>query len=94
MNYPKDKFNALLDTLKLLAAPSRVAILFLLQDSAFAVSDIAGRIKSSQTLTSHHLGDLTELGFLEGEKIGRTVKYSLTQKGQVLLSYLVKIGAL
>lgn len=94
MNYPDSKLQSLNRMLKLAAVPARLAILFYLHDTNSNVTGIVAYIKLSQALVSYHLANLETARLVEAEKKGKEVKYSLTETGQLLVSYLIKIGSI
>ncbi len=80
------------DLLKLVSVPTRLEILFLLEEKAHCVCDIEAHTKLSQSLTSHHLADLTLAGLIKSYKEGKFVNYKLTNKGQELVKNLRQIN--
>jgi ArsR family transcriptional regulator len=82
----------LTDLLKLIAVPTRLEILFLLEEKGHCVCDIEAHTKLSQSLTSHHLSDLTSANLITRYKQGKFVHYKLTNKGQELVKNLVQIN--
>jgi ArsR family transcriptional regulator len=80
----QEQSSSLTDLLKLVAVPARLEILFLLEEKAHCVCDIEAHTKLSQSLTSHHLSDLTQAGLITRYKQGKFVHYKLTDKGQEL----------
>jgi ArsR family transcriptional regulator len=81
----------LTDLLKLVSVPARLEMLFLLEEKGHCVCDIETHTKLSQSLTSHHLSDLTAAGLIENYKEGKFVHYKLTDKGQELVKNLKQI---
>ncbi len=84
--------SGLTDLLKLVAVPTRLEILFLLEEKSHCVCDIEAHTKLSQSLTSHHLSDLMEAGLIASYKDGKFVNYKLTNKGQELVKNLKQIN--
>ncbi len=82
----------LADLLKLISVPARLEILFLLEEKAHCVCDIEVHTKLSQSLTSHHLSDLTQAGLINRFKQGKFVHYKLTDKGQELIKNLKQLN--
>jgi ArsR family transcriptional regulator len=82
----------LTDLLKLVAVPTRLEMLFLLEEKPHCVCDIEAHTKLSQSLTSHHLSDLTSAGLITNYKEGKFVHYKLTHKGQELVKNLRQIN--
>ena len=93
---PHDKidlteFDPLAEQMKLLSAPSRIAILSLLYKAAHCVCDLETHTGLSQTLLSHHLKDLADGGLIENSKEGTFVEYRLTKKGRKLVQMIKQI---
>jgi DNA-binding transcriptional ArsR family regulator len=84
--------SSLTDLLKLVSVPARLEILFLLEQKSHCVCDIEAHTKFSQSLTSHHLSDLTSAGLITSYKNGKFVNYKLTNKGQELVKNLRQIN--
>jgi ArsR family transcriptional regulator len=82
----------LTDLLKLVAVPTRLEILFLLEEKGHCVCDIETHTKLSQSLTSHHLSDLATAGLITKYKQGKFVHYKLTGKGQTFVKNLKQIN--
>jgi ArsR family transcriptional regulator len=82
----------LTDLLKLVAVSTRLEILFLLEEKSHCVCDIEAHTKLSQSLTSHHLSDLTAADLITSFKEGKFVHYKLTNKGQELVKNLKQIN--
>jgi DNA-binding transcriptional ArsR family regulator len=84
--------SSLTDLLKLISVPARLEILFLLEEKTHCVCDIEAHTKLSQSLTSHHLSDLTQAGLIKSYKDGKFVNYRLTNKGQELVKNLKQLN--
>jgi ArsR family transcriptional regulator, arsenate/arsenite/antimonite-responsive transcriptional repressor len=84
--------SSLTDLLKLIAVPTRLEILLLLDEKSHCVCDIEAHTKLSQSLTSHHLSDLTDADLITSYKQGKFVHYKLTGKGQDLVKNLKTIN--
>jgi ArsR family transcriptional regulator len=67
-------------------------MLFLLEERGHCVCDIETHTKLSQSLTSHHLADLTSAGLIASYKEGKFVHYKLTNKGVELVKNLKQIS--
>jgi DNA-binding transcriptional ArsR family regulator len=91
---PQPKLNTLAGLLKLASVPARLNILLLLNDAPHCVCDIITHTKMSQTLASHHLSDLVKANLVKSQKNGQFVDYSLTKKGNALVSHLEKLTAI
>ncbi|WP_083634626.1 ArsR/SmtB family transcription factor [Saccharicrinis aurantiacus] len=63
--------------LKAIAHPTRIAILSLLEDNRFTVSEIHKNLNIEQSTTSHHLGILKDKGVLVSQREGKNTYYSL-----------------
>lgn len=68
--------------LKLVGEESRLKLLCLLRQGEHCVCEMLEHFDMSQSLVSHHLADLKEVGLVSDKKEGRQVFYSLTKKGQ------------
>lgn len=81
--------DSLSDLLKLLSDPTRLKILVTLENKEHCVSDCLCHLPGiSQSLLSHHLADLRRAGIVKSTKQGLKVYYSLTNRGQEILSAL------
>lgn len=65
------------ERLKLLADPTRLAILQLLRDGPRQVGEINAEIAVAQSLLSHHLRKLREARLVFAERVGKAVHYRL-----------------
>lgn len=63
------------DTLKLIAEPTRLHLLFLLLDAERNVSDLVDLSGASRTLVSQHLAKLRLGGLVSNRREGRNVYY-------------------
>jgi ArsR family transcriptional regulator len=93
---PHDKvdlaeFEPVTEQMKLLSAPSRLAILSLLSKAPHCVCDLETHTGLSQTLLSHHLKNLAEGGLIESSKESTFVEYRLTKKGRKLVQMIKQI---
>ncbi len=69
------------ETLKVIAHPTRIAILGLLEDGEkLTVSAIHTRLKLEQAPTSHHLGLLKTKGILKSERDGKSNLYYINKE--------------
>lgn len=71
---------------KIVSEENRLSILHLLKDGEMCVCKIFEKLKISQSLTSHHLKTLKDAELIVGEKRGLWVHYSLTKKGEKIIS--------
>lgn len=74
--------------LKLVAEENRLKLLCILQKGTHCVCELMEHSHLSQSLISHHLKDLKIAGMVSDEKRGLRVYYSLTQKGEKIISSL------
>lgn len=65
------------ERLKLLADPTRLAILQLLRNGPRQVGEINAEIAIEQSLLSHHLRKLREARLVFAERVGKAVRYRL-----------------
>ncbi|MBS9335242.1 metalloregulator ArsR/SmtB family transcription factor [Fructobacillus sp. M1-13] len=63
---------------KLLSSEKRLAILMLLQEKPYSVTELIQVLQMEQSAVSHQLKKLREEQVVAVEKIGRTVYYRLT----------------
>jgi len=76
------QISKLSSLLKLVGEESRLKILCLLRQGEHCVCEMLEHFDMSQSLVSHHLSDLKEVGLITDRKSGRQVYYSLTKLGQ------------
>ncbi|MCA9318752.1 winged helix-turn-helix transcriptional regulator [Candidatus Saccharibacteria bacterium] len=90
---PTTSIDNLSALLKLLADPTRLKILLTLHKNEHCVSDCMCHLPGvSQSLLSHHLADLRKAGLVEANKQGLKVYYSLSNRGQEILSALTNLN--
>lgn len=65
------------DLLRALAAPTRIALVLSLQESAKCVHELVGGLQLSQPLVSQHLRVLKDAGVVRGHRHGREIMYEL-----------------
>ncbi|MFT4043354.1 MAG: metalloregulator ArsR/SmtB family transcription factor [Gordonia sp. (in: high G+C Gram-positive bacteria)] len=65
------------ELLRALAAPTRIAIVLSLQESAKCVHELVGLLDLSQPLVSQHLRVLKDAGVVRGHRTGREIMYEL-----------------
>lgn len=85
------RVESLASTLKIVAEESRLKILCILRDGEHCVCEIMEQVGLSQSLISHHLKDLKEIGVIKDKKDGLRVYYSLTSKGKNITNLIFKI---
>jgi ArsR family transcriptional regulator len=66
------------DKLKALSDATRLAAMEALMDGPLHVGELASRLDVEQSLLSHHLRVLREMGLLEATRDGKAVLYSIT----------------
>ena len=81
-----EKIRKLSSLLKLIGEESRLKLLCLLKNGEHCVCEVLEEFEMSQSLVSHHLSDLKEIGLVIDRKQGRRVYYSLTEKGKDIVS--------
>ncbi|MGF7117443.1 ArsR/SmtB family transcription factor [Methanobacterium oryzae] len=62
---------------KAISDPTRLKILYLLQDGELCVCEIINVLEKPQSTISHHLNVLKNAGFIEGRKAGVWIHYKL-----------------
>ncbi|MGB1241719.1 MAG: ArsR/SmtB family transcription factor [Chitinophagales bacterium] len=79
-----EKLEKIAFILKTIAHPVRLQIVELLEfHEGLSVSAISEKLKTEQSLTSHHLSNMKLKGILRSRKEGRKVIYSLKEKSVV-----------
>ncbi len=63
-----------------LADPTRILLLYALADTPHNVSELAEALGAPQTTVSRHLKVLREREMVRAERVGPTVRYSLTDR--------------
>jgi len=63
---------------KAISDPTRLKILYLLQDGELCVCEIIDVLEKPQSTISHHLNVLKKAGFIQGRKEGLWIHYQLT----------------
>ena len=63
-----------------LADPTRILILYALADGPHNVGDLAEALQTPQPTVSRHLKVLRERDMVQAERVGPTVRYSLTDR--------------
>ena len=77
--------------LKIVSEKSRLKLLCVLKQGEHCVCEIMEHVDMSQSLVSHHLKDLKDIGLVNDEKRGLYVFYSLTPKGKNITNLLFQI---
>ncbi|MEM7058518.1 MAG: metalloregulator ArsR/SmtB family transcription factor [Pseudomonadota bacterium] len=72
-----DQTTELAETFGLLADPTRLSIVIACMDQERSAGEIAERLGSSASLTSHHLRLLRSARMLKSERRGKQVFYSM-----------------
>ena len=84
--------ESLASVLKIVAEPSRLKLMCILQKGEHCVCELMEHVEMSQSLVSHHLSDLKEVGIVVDDKRGLRVYYSLTKKGKNITNLLFSIS--
>ena len=75
---PSDEIlEANADILKAISDPTRLKILYLLQDGELCVCEIIMALEKPQSTISHHLNVLKNVGFIKGRKEGVWIHYKI-----------------
>lgn len=72
-----EKFEDKSDIFKAISDPTRLKILYLLQDGELCVCEIIMALEKPQSTVSHHLNVLKNAGFIKGRKEGVWIHYKL-----------------
>ena len=89
---PSDEiFENMSDRFKAVSDPTRLKILYLLQDGELCVCEIIMALEKPQSTISHHLNVLKNARFIKGRKEGVWIHYKLVNPEIVsLIEDLVK----
>ena len=89
---PSDEsFEDMSDKFKAVSDPTRLKILYLLQEGELCVCEIIMALEKPQSTISHHLNVLKNAGFIKGRKEGVWIHYKLVNPKVVsLIEDLVK----
>jgi DNA-binding transcriptional ArsR family regulator len=80
--------------LKALAEENRLAILLLLVERPRSVAELSAALCIGQTLTSHHLKALREVGLVTATAVGRSNRYAICCDAMAEpIRYLSRIAA-
>jgi DNA-binding transcriptional ArsR family regulator len=85
------KISSLHSLLKIIDVESRLKILCILRQGQHCVCEMIEHTGLSQSLVSHHLKDLKNAGLIDGEKRGKWVYYTLTNKGHTISDLLFNL---
>lgn len=85
------KVESLASILKIVAEPSRLKLMCILQKGEHCVCEVMEHVNLSQSLISHHLKDLKDICVVTDEKRGLRVYYSLTDKGKHITNLLFQV---
>jgi ArsR family transcriptional regulator, arsenate/arsenite/antimonite-responsive transcriptional repressor len=77
--------------LKMVAEPSRLRILCVLQKKSHCVQELMDHLPMSQSLISHHLSDLKSAGIVADERFGKKIYYSIGAKHLNSVRYLLDL---
>ena len=76
-----DKLERIAFILKTVAHPVRLGIVELLEaNGKLCVGEISEKLKTEQSLTSHHLANMKLKGLLHAVRDGKNVDYSIKEK--------------
>src|ERR1035438_2285644 len=78
---PLDLAEMIAARLRVIGDPTRIRILDLLRDDELSVTQITGRLETSQQNASKHLGMLLQAGILARRKDGNSSIYSIADRG-------------
>ncbi|MFJ5697222.1 ArsR/SmtB family transcription factor [Arthrobacter sp. NPDC093139] len=73
----RHRLEAAADTLRLLAEPTRLHLLWVLAAGPACVADLVNATGSARTIVSQHLAKLRLSGLVDARKEGRKVIYSI-----------------
>lgn len=85
------KIVSLSALLKLIAEESRLKLLCVLAKGEHCVCELVEHFDMSQSLISHHLADMKQVGLVAAEKRGLRVYYRPTKLGAKVMGLLGKI---
>ena len=81
-----EKLDRIAFILKIIAHPTRLGIVHLLEQHPFlTVTEICHMLDSEQSLTSHHLQNMRFKGLLSVKREGRKMLYSLKERDVSLI---------
>jgi ArsR family transcriptional regulator, arsenate/arsenite/antimonite-responsive transcriptional repressor len=86
------KMKKLSILLKLVSEESRLKLLCILRGGKHCVCELEKHVNLSQSLISHHLKNLKEIGVIQDEKRGLYVYYSLTDEGERITNLLFQVS--
>jgi DNA-binding transcriptional ArsR family regulator len=72
-----EKLESKSERFKAISDPTRLKILYLLQDGELCVCEILTVLEKPQSTISHHLNVLKNAGFIKGRKEGVWIHYKL-----------------
>lgn len=80
--------SKLSSVLQLVSEVNKLQILCILKKKKHCVCELLNHMQISQSLLSHHLKSLKDIGIVEYEKRGLRVYYSLTNEGKYITRLL------
>jgi DNA-binding transcriptional ArsR family regulator len=83
--------SSLSSLLKIVSEESRLKLLCILRQGPHCVCEMMVHVNLSQSLISHHMHDLKDIGIVIDEKKGLRVYYSLTERGKHITDLLFQI---
>ena len=83
--------SKLSSVLQLVSEVNKLQILCILNKKQHCVCELLNHIQISQSLLSHHLKSLKDIGIVDYEKRGLRVYYSLTDEGKHITNLVFNI---
>lgn len=75
-----DGMDDVIKVMRLLADPTRLRVLTMLQANEMNVTALCGQLDLAQPTVSHHLGLLRTMGLVNTRRDGKQIFYSLNRK--------------
>ena len=75
-----DRMDDVIKVMRVLADPTRLRVLTMLQENELNVSTLCGHLDLAQPTVSHHLGLLRSMGLVNTRRDGKQVFYSLNRE--------------
>src|ERR1700754_4039241 len=80
-----------LETIKLLAEPTRLRILLLLEGEELSVAELQEIFSAGQSTVSTHLAQLKRAGLVEDRRTGKSTQYRIAPKAWVELAAMMAV---
>lgn len=74
---PSDLLEAVVDTFKAVADPTRAQLVYLLTQREYSVNELAERVPVSASAVSHHLSKLRVIRLVRTRRDGNQIYYSI-----------------